>query len=288
VGFEFNAQGFRERRLGPKVAHTHRIVVVGDSFTAGHGLPNELSYPRLLEARLARERSGSNDRIEVLNLGRGAIDLPAIERVARFALHRLQPDVLVYGYFMNDPLPSVGRDLRTPVHDMLDAGWVSIEQTPSMARIGQSRSSGSRVLDLVRRFLADRSVERSTIAWYQRLHEPEAWKPSLDRIVAMSKAARDGDARFVLLLLPLPFELAHSPFAEAHRTMQEAASEAGIEVIDALPALARFGDDELRLHPRDRHPSPLYARVVVDVLAPVLLGDAPAPAASRKRGNTGM
>jgi hypothetical protein len=287
VGFEFNAQGFRERKLGPKVARTRRIAVVGDSFTVGHGLPNELSYPRLLEARLAQERSDSGDRIEVLNLGRGAIDLPAIERVAEFTLHRLEPDVLVYGYFMNDPLPSVGRDLRTPVHDMLDAGWVSLQQTPSMARIGQSQSSGSRVLDLVRRFFADRKVAHSTIEWYQRLHEPEAWKPTLDRIVAMSQAARDRDVRFVLLLLPLPFEIAHSPFAEAHRKVQQAASEAGIEVIDALPALARFDDDELRLHPRDRHPSPLYTRVVADVLAPALSGDAPLPAASRRHGNTG-
>lgn len=280
VSFELNSQGFRERKLLPKSPGTKRVAVVGDSFTVGHGLPNALVYPRLLESRL--QRAFEHDRgsehlnpastsVEVLNLGRGNTDLPAIARSAEFALRHLAPDVLVYGYFMNDPVPTLQHETAAPIHDMLDAGWVSFEQSPSMTRIGQSERGRSRVVDLVKRFFADRSVTTSTIAWYQRLHEPAAWQPTLDRIVAISQAARAQKARFILLLLPLPFEVANSPFAEAHRQMRESASRAGIEVVDALPALALHPDDALRLHPRDRHPSPLYTRTVAELLAPTVI-----------------
>jgi lysophospholipase L1-like esterase len=280
VSFELNSQGFRERKLAAKPPGTKRVAIVGDSFTVGHGLPNALAYPRLLESRL--QRAFDHDRgtgsasaiptaVEVLNLGRGNTDLPAILRSADFALRHLSPDVLVYGYFMNDPVPSLARAPGSPIHDMLDAGWVSVDQSPSMTRIGESERGAFRVGDLMRRFFADRSVTTSTIAWYQALHAPEAWRPTLARIAATSRAARARGARFVLLLLPLPFEIADSPFAQAHRQMREAAEQAGIEVVDALPALARHPDDALRLHPRDRHPSPLYTRVVAELLAPVVL-----------------
>lgn len=280
VSFELNSQGFRERNFAPKSAGTKRVVIVGDSFTVGHGLPNTLAYPRLLESRLQRAlehgpelQSGDlrSTSVEVLNLGRGNTDLPAIARSAEHALRHLAPDVLVYGYFMNDSVPGIERDTASPIHDMLDAGWVAVDQSPSMTRIGRSEPGRSRVFDLVQRFFADRSVTHATIDWYQRLHEPAAWRSTLARIVAMSQSARARDARFVLLLLPLPFEIADSPFAEAHRQMQEATSRAGIEVVDALPALARHSDEALSLHPRDRHPSPLYARIVAELLAPVVL-----------------
>jgi hypothetical protein len=54
VSFELNSQGFRERKLAAKPPGTKRVAIVGDSFTVGHGLPNALAYPRLLESRLQR------------------------------------------------------------------------------------------------------------------------------------------------------------------------------------------------------------------------------------------
>lgn len=292
VAFELDRSGFRERRIGPKLPGVRRVVIVGDSFTVGHGLPEVLAYPRLLEARLQRafehgrttlSAGVAGSAVEVLNLGRGDTDLPAIERSAQWALRQLAPDLLIYGYFMNDPIPSAARAPESPIHDMLDAGWIDLERSPTSTRIGESVRGRFRIVDLAKRFFADRSVTNATIAWYRELHEPAAWQSTLVRISALAETARARDARFVLLLLPLPFEIADSPFAEAHRAMRAAAEAAGIEVVDALPALARHPDDALRLHPRDRHPSPLYTRVVAELLEPVALDALASPAAGRER-----
>lgn len=276
VAFELNARGYRERLLTPKPPGVRRIVIVGDSFTAGHGLPNALAYPRLLEARLQRSAdhaSGSDplaSAVEVLNLGRGDTDLPAILASADFALRALTPDVLVYGYFLNDAAPSVRDAAGDPTHDMLDAGWLAAEQTASTIRIGAREPGPSRVLDLVRQLAEDRRVTTATIAWYRTLHAPDRWRPVASRLAALDRAARAQKARFILALLPLPFEIADSPFAEAHRDMVAAAEAEGIEVLDLMPTLAGEADADLRLHPRDLHPSPLYARFVAERLSEVL------------------
>ena len=52
VEIRFNAEGFREREFTAKAPGTWRIAVVGDSFTYGHGLPEEASWPRQLEGFL--------------------------------------------------------------------------------------------------------------------------------------------------------------------------------------------------------------------------------------------
>ena len=292
VSLELDRSGFRERKIGPKSPGVRRVVVVGDSFTAGHGLPEALAYPRLLEARL--QRAFEHDRmapaaglagssVEVLNLGRGDTDLPAIERSALWALRQLAPDLLIYGYFMNDPIPGAARVPESPIHDMLDEGWIDLERSPTSTRIGEAVPGRFRIVDLAKRYIADRRITNATIAWYRQLHEPAAWQPTLARISALAETARDRGARFVLLLLPLPFEIADSPFAEAHSAMRAAAEAAGIEVVDALPALARHPDDALRLHPRDRHPSPLYTRVVAELLEPVAREALASAAAGRER-----
>lgn len=282
VSIERNARGFRERELAPKSPGTRRVVILGDGFTVGHGLPNTLSYPRLLESRLQRlfehDRTAASldpraTSVEVLNLGAFDTDLPASLRSADFALRELDPDVLVYGHSMIDP----GRDL---------------EPSPSMTRIGQSERGRSHVVDWMRRLRADRNIRTSTISGYQRLREPAVWEATLSQIAGMAQAARAQGARFILLLLPPPLEIVDSTVAALHRRIGEAASGAGIEVVDALPALSRHPDEALRLHPRDHHPSPLYTRVVAELLAPVVIealasgGSAgpPSPESSPERG----
>ncbi len=55
VRIDYNSRGFREKEFVPKMPGRQRIVIIGDSFTYGHGLNNAYSYPRVME-KLLKEK----------------------------------------------------------------------------------------------------------------------------------------------------------------------------------------------------------------------------------------
>lgn len=99
--YETNSAGFRgpERALR-KPPGVFRIAVIGDSFAMGSGVTQEETYADRLERALAAAHPGR--RIEVLNLGLGGLAASAVvDRLVRLGL-RYDPDLIVYGYTLND------------------------------------------------------------------------------------------------------------------------------------------------------------------------------------------
>jgi len=99
--FETNSAGFRgpERALR-KPRGVFRIAVIGDSFAMGSGVTQEETYADRLERALAAARQ--QRRFEVLNFGLGGLNASAVvDRLLRLGL-RYDPDLIVYGYTLND------------------------------------------------------------------------------------------------------------------------------------------------------------------------------------------
>jgi lysophospholipase L1-like esterase len=97
-----NALGFRDARMpGPKPAGVRRVVVLGDSFTQGYGVDETASYPRRLEAGLARAGAGAGD-VEIVNLGvPGTSPRDYIGHLADPGL-AYAPDLVLIGVMGND------------------------------------------------------------------------------------------------------------------------------------------------------------------------------------------
>jgi lysophospholipase L1-like esterase len=100
--FYNNSAGFRgpDRQLA-KDPGVHRTVVVGDSFVMGDGVTFEETYSHQLQGLLATSGlAGPN--AEVLNLGVSGLNAPAVvNRLAALGV-RYHPNVVVYGYTLND------------------------------------------------------------------------------------------------------------------------------------------------------------------------------------------
>jgi len=94
---DLNAWGFREREIGLKPPGTYRIVVIGDSFTYGQGLPEQDRLTEILEVRL----NSSGGGFEVLNFGRSGAEtvdeLALLEKVLEIA-----PDYVQLQWYRND------------------------------------------------------------------------------------------------------------------------------------------------------------------------------------------
>ena len=89
-----NELGYRDKPVSQIDRKKPRILVVGDSFAAGHGLRSpEDAFPGQLRLDLGTG-------IEVLNLGRNGSDTR--DEYARLLNYPLEPDVLILQYFGND------------------------------------------------------------------------------------------------------------------------------------------------------------------------------------------
>jgi len=95
-----NALGYREDEIGEKDPDVYRIVVIGDSFTQGQGIPVEDRLTDLLEARLARDRE--RPRYEVLNFGRSGAASDDHLVILREDALGVSPDFVLLQWFVND------------------------------------------------------------------------------------------------------------------------------------------------------------------------------------------
>ncbi|MFQ5495212.1 MAG: SGNH/GDSL hydrolase family protein [Phycisphaerae bacterium] len=102
--FRISKQGLRDREFPYKKSdNTFRIVVLGDSVTYGFNTPRDQSYPKQLERLLNRCAGDTAPHFEVINLGVTGYNIPQIVESLRTKGLRFHPDLIIYGYVLNDP-----------------------------------------------------------------------------------------------------------------------------------------------------------------------------------------
>ncbi|MCH2170513.1 SGNH/GDSL hydrolase family protein [Myxococcota bacterium] len=102
AGFETNSAGFRDReRSIEKPKGVIRILALGDSTTAGNGVPElENVYPHWIEKELSRRFP--DKKIEVLNLGVGGYHTFQEIEMLRVKGLSYDPDFVLVGFCLND------------------------------------------------------------------------------------------------------------------------------------------------------------------------------------------
>jgi len=103
--FTTNSMGFRSRELPwTKRPGAFRILFIGDSFTEGFGVNDEETMPHYFEA-IARTM---DKRIEVINAGQTATDIPEYAGLARGYVNRLRPDLVIVNFYAGNDVPIEG------------------------------------------------------------------------------------------------------------------------------------------------------------------------------------
>ena len=218
TGKNLNSQGFRERELElEKHDRVYRIIVLGDSVSFGGGVRIHEAWPRVAEGFIAERR-----RVQVVNLSVFSYDIEQIIATLRHRGHAWEPDLVVYGAYINDHVPTdllqtttgpiyVGSTLAPGLHG---PGWL----VPHSALL--RRYYGGRATRLEGTL---REAEwKGDVSWYaQQLEELRA---------------EAGDKLFVFSLLP------HDrSFQEMHERYNALYEELGIPYASALPYLVGSG-----------------------------------------------
>jgi len=115
--YRTNSQGFRgtkEYEIVPP-ENCFRIVVQGDSVTLGHGVKDNETYAYLLEEMLNKD----GFRAEVINMAVSGFG--TAEEIIQFreVAKKYKPDLVILGFFQNDPLNNAVCGLFTVEDGML-------------------------------------------------------------------------------------------------------------------------------------------------------------------------
>ena len=103
--FRVNRWGLRghdfEDRTQPETKNSFRIMVLGDSNTAGIGIPEKDRYTELLETELRRRLPAR--QLEVINLGIQGFETVQEFKMLQYMWESVQPNLVILGFSENDP-----------------------------------------------------------------------------------------------------------------------------------------------------------------------------------------
>jgi lysophospholipase L1-like esterase len=228
-----NSQGLRGPETSyDKPSNTIRILNLGDSVAMGWGVREEETYGRRL-AQVLNEEPSASQNIEVINAGVPGWN-PANELAYLQAEGlRYEPDLIlldltivndIYGKsaLLANQRPAIIEWLRANTHF-----W------PFMTvqfRTIQARANGRERIDVI-----DPPTEPAS--YFPLEPAADRWDELWSSISAMQELAETNDARFVIILFPLEFQVLDEDYSILPQEVLAAkAAEAGIPVLDLLPA----------------------------------------------------
>lgn len=266
-----NSQGFRDREFErARPPGVFRIVVVGDSVTYGRRDEPHETYPKHLERQLNERSTGLC--FEVLNLGVHGYNVTRIAERLRILGLAFQPDLVLYGYVLNDPQKnSLERaalvNLQMAEQTRLSATlqrralrWVASSRLfLLLAGLLQSRAPPDPGAYLRPQHPRDVPVHVGDQrgGFFRSLHqEPESQQrlfEGLDRIASMTREAGVPVVAAIFPLLYLVGEAGY-PLLDVNAFLDRELHARGFEVIDLLPYFEQAERDGLdgsadALHP---------------------------------------
>lgn len=258
-GMATNARGFREGPIAvPKPPGTLRILALGDSTTAGLGIPERShTWPARLERRL---RAVSERPLEVLNLGVGGYDPHQEAELLRVEGLALEPDAVLVLVCAND----LQRGVDGGVYEALLRAREHLD-TPAPGLAAQWVRQ-SRLLFVVRhrlRALVAREPRGSARLWQDVESNP------LEAGLALFRRLSERHDLPVLVFLLPALDGTGSRYAhhDLHRRMEAVARRVGgLPWIDLLDDLSRAGPPLRQLSLDGLHPNRLGAAAVAEVV----------------------
>ncbi len=244
-----NAFGARSPDIDEKAAAgVARIAFVGDSTTLGWGVAEQDTFASQVIAALA----AAGRKVDGFNLGVGNYNTAQELALFRDVGARLKPDIIVLGYFINDPEPMP----QYAVNGWLDeysAAWVVLRYR----------------LDLLLRQFGEAPDWKH---YYRNLYEPNAdgWIQAQKALSGFAETAHEIGARLVVFNIPEVRELKPYPFNDVTAKVRKVVESRGVPFIDLLPAVENLEPSSLWVTVPDPHPNARAASAFAGQMVPAI------------------
>lgn len=251
-----NEDGFRERRLlaTPLPEGVQRILFLGDSFTAGHGVNNiDDRFTERLEVLLNSEKS---PQYQVYNMGEPGFEISMIRAMENAVLQKEYPvKTLIYCYMMND---IEGYDPETSA---------AIED---IARRRQSSSwlvSHSYFINWMYHRWVQYSAG-SSVDYFPHLVESyngPPWDAVEHELENMAATCHEKGVEFRLVIFPFMHNLGPDyPFRTAHEKLVAWANSRNVPVLDMMPVFTSHSAEKLTVNAFDNHPNERAHQIIAE------------------------
>ncbi len=262
---EENENGFRDRNeLTTYVpGGKQRIIFLGDSFTAGHGIRRmEDRFTDLIAARLERDKPG---KFLVANLALPAYDALLVTQLAKEELLKKHYEMAacVYVYNLNDV-------------DRFD---------PQTAESLQAIQNSEPTFFLFRntyllnwlyfRMVAFRNTgAQSYYENLRRSYESEPWAKVRDLLKDLQQQCQAQGVDFRMVIFPFVNDVGeHYPFRAAHERIVEFCKAEKIPVLDLEPIFRSHANENLVVSRFDAHPNERAHVIAAQAIENQLLAD---------------
>jgi hypothetical protein len=246
-----NGFGFRSPEItAAKPPGTTRVVVLGDSFTLGWGVPDDRTVCRQLEGLL----NAGGRRVEVVNLGVGNYNtVMEVELFKRRGLP-LDPDVVVLMYYINDT-----------------------EETPRLTAFSLlARHSYllASLQDAWRRLALPRRGGDPLEAYYREIYRPDApgRVAGSGALRELAELCRSRGIRLLAVNIPDLRRLRPYPFSFATDQVRQFAAANGVPFLDLLPTFSPHEERTLWVSSADPHMNAQASTLAAAEIARALVG----------------
>lgn len=268
-----SSAGLRDREFDQqKPPDVFRIAVIGDSVTFGLHSPQNDSYPKSLESMLNACKPPDSPKFEVMNFGVPGYSAVQIARQLKTRVLAFQPDLVIYGYVLNDPQPaSIEQQLLDAFNDAARYG-----QYDSILRPVNELLHNSRLFRILRfsivgipEHINKRISDPGYVAvaqgkhaeFIRSLHQGSLWKDVQDSM----RSIGGHDVPILLALFPTRKCVSNKQYqalAEVRSLILSEASKHDMQTLDLLqPYLQTFDNGSGRLFFDLLHPNQTGNRV---------------------------
>ncbi|MBW2632391.1 MAG: SGNH/GDSL hydrolase family protein [Deltaproteobacteria bacterium] len=264
--YQINSLGLRDREYGPKENGIFRVLLVGDSFSASHGLPIEDSLSRQLERSLQTvvNLEEMPVKIEVINAAHGGYSPYNYWKAYRRWKSLFKPDVVIVGLSPDD------YDCKNEYSQYLIEGGVTLavykngrepkrREKSSIRKLRKWLSWNSESYILMRNYLyyndlvgrislwmSAKGEERNTQLQQYEVPQPEsmkmAWTKTFSYLQKLQKeTAADG---VTLIVAPLPLKLEIDPEQYRKDLASSGLKPQQIDIDQPLKEISAFCEEE--------------------------------------------
>ena len=233
IPVDINSHGLR----GPETTYekppgTFRILNLGDSIVMGWGIREENTYGRRLEAMLNEESSGSQ-QVEVINAGVPGWNLENALAYLQAEGLKYEPDLILLGLTLTNDIKgdsALLADNQQPLIQWLRSNTYFWPFLTIQLRWMEARAEGRDRIDVI-------DPPTSPDKYFPTDPESEQWDEFWNQISAINQLAAEQDIPVMLIIFPLEFQVIDESYSTLPQELLTArATEAGIPVVDALPA----------------------------------------------------